>query len=71
MTRNKADQVVRVILNNLIDLTEFDNLFSELEIFENRILDSSFRRMIFEFSVTSSPALSSDEIFDSFAELSV
>ena len=71
MTRNKADQVVRVILNNLIDLTEFDNLFSELEIFENRILDSSFRKMIVEVSVTSSPVLSSDEIFDSFVELSV
>ena len=71
MTRNKADQVVRVILNNLIDLTEFDNLFSELEIFENRILDSSFRKIIVEFSVTSSPVLSSDEIFDSFVELSV
>ena len=71
MTRNKADQVVRVILNNLIDLTEFDNLFSELEIFENRILDSSFRKMIVEFSVTSSPALSSYEIFESFVELSV
>ena len=69
MTRNKADQVVRVILNNLIDFTEFDNLFSELEIFENLRFGSFFRKMIVAFSFF--PILSSNEIFVGFVEFSV
>ena len=71
MTRNKADQVVRVILNNLIDLTEFDNLFSELEIFENLRLDSFFRKMIVGVTFTFSSILSSDVRFERSVELSV
>ena len=71
MTRNKADQVVRVILNNLIDLTEFDNLFSELEIFENLRLDSFFRKMIVGVTLTFSSILSSDVRFERSVELSV
>ena len=71
MTRNKADQVVRVILNNLIDLTEFDNLFSELEIFENLRWDSFFRKMIVGVTFTFSSILSSDVRFERSVELSV
>ena len=71
MTRNKADQVVRVILNNLIDFTEFDNLFSELEIFENLRLDSFLRKMIADVAISLSRVFSSNEIFVGFVELSV
>jgi len=71
MTRNKADQVVRVILNNLIDFTEFDSLFSELEIFENLRLDSFFRKMIVGVTFTFSSILSSDVRFEGSVELSV
>ena len=69
MTRNKADQVVRVILNNLIDLTEFDNLFSE--IFENLRFGSFFRKMIVDVAFSFFPILSSNEIFVGFVEFSV
>jgi len=58
MTRNKADQVNRVILNNLIDFTEFDNLCSELEILENLRLDSFFRKMMVGVTFSFSPILS-------------
>jgi len=71
MTRNKANQVVRVILNNLIDLTEFDNLFSELEIFENLRLDSFFRKMVAGVTFTFSSILSSDVRFERSVEFSV
>lgn len=71
MTRNKADQVVRVILNNLIDFTEFDNLFSELEIFENLRFGSFFRKMIVDVAFSFFPILSSNEIFVGFVEFSV
>ena len=71
MTRNKADQVVRVILNNLIDLTEFDNLFSELEIFENLRLDSFFREIIVDVAFSLFSLLSADEIFLGSVELSI
>ena len=69
MTRNRADQVVRVTLNNSKDFTEFDNLFSELEIFENLRLDSSCCITIVVVSLMSSVILSWAEIacwFDEF-----
>lgn len=62
MTRNRADQVVRVTLNNSKDFTEFDNLFSELEIFENLRLDSSCCITIVVVSLMSPVILSWAEI---------
>ena len=64
MTRNRADQVVKVSLNNLKDLTELDNLFSELKIFENR--RPSFRSTIIAVPFV----LSAVEISGGFVELS-